>query len=92
MLILAGIPNQPAKLRLRGKQSSQPMIIGMPMKPIVHSACSVIVFSAMDSVTLDDAQMRHKFSTCASPTMISSGRPPMTRPTSTTSLILGYRR
>ena len=92
MLIVAGIPNQPAKFSDRGMQSSQHMIIGMPMKPTVQRACSVIVLRAIESVTLALAQIKHKFRTCAMPTRISSGLPPMILATSTTSLMEGYRR
>lgn len=92
MLMVAGIPNHPAKFKLRGMHKIQHMIIGIPMNPIVQSECSVMVFSPIERVTLADAQMRHKFSTCATPTMISSGLPPMILATSTTSLIVGYRR
>jgi hypothetical protein len=63
MLMVAGIPNQPAKFKLRGMQSSQHMIMGMPMKPTVQSACSVIVLRAIESVTLAEAQMRQRLRT-----------------------------
>jgi hypothetical protein len=41
----------------------QAMIIGIPMNPIVHTECSVIVLSAIESVTFAEAQIRHKLST-----------------------------
>jgi hypothetical protein len=89
MLIVAGIPNHPAKFKLHGIQSNQQMIIEIPMNPIVQTECSVIVLRAMDSVTLPDAQMRHKFSTCATLTMTSKGLTPMSLPTLTTLRIVG---
>jgi hypothetical protein len=70
MLIVAGIPNHPAKFMVRGMHRSQHMTIGMPMKPIVQTAWSVMVFKAMLSVTLAEAQMRQRFRTCATPTTI----------------------
>jgi hypothetical protein len=61
MLIVAGIPNQPAKLILLGMHNSQQATMGRPMNPIVQTAWSEMVLKPMDSVTLADAPMSIKF-------------------------------
>ena len=92
MLIVAGIPNHPAKFMVLGMHSSQQATIGKPMKPTVQRAWLDMVLKPMDRVTLADAQMRHKLSTLAMPTIICNGTPPMIFATSTISLIEGYCR
>jgi hypothetical protein len=89
MLIVAGIPNHPAKFMVRGMHNSQQATIGRPINPIVQRAWLEIVLKPIDKVTFADAQIRHKFSTFATPTMICKGRPPMIFATSTISLIDG---
>lgn len=89
MLIVAGIPNHPAKFMVLGMHSSQQATIGKPMNPIVQRAWLEIVLKPMDKVTFADAQIRHKFNTLAMPTMTCKGRPPMIFATSTISLIEG---
>ena len=89
MLMVAGIPNHPAKFMLRGMQRSQQAIIGRPMNPTVHKAWLEMVLKPIDSVTFADAQIRHKLSTLARPTTICKGKPPMIFATSTISLIEG---
>jgi len=87
--IVAGIPNHPAKFIVLGTQRSQQAIIGRPINPIVHRAWFEIVLKPMDKVTFAEAQIKHKFSTLATPTIICKGRPPMIFATSTISLIEG---
>jgi hypothetical protein len=62
MLIVAGMPNQPAKFMLRGMHNSQQASMGRPMNPMVQSACREMVLKPMDKVTLAEAQIRHKLS------------------------------
>ena len=62
ILIVAGIPNQPAKFMLRGMHNSQQATIGRPMNPTVQSACLEMVLKPMDKVTFAEAQIKHKLS------------------------------
>ena len=92
ILIVAGMPNHPAKFMVLGMHNNQQAIIGRPTNPIVQRAWFEIVLKPMDKVTFAEAQIRHKFSTLATPTIICRGRPPMIFATSTISLIEGYAR
>lgn len=87
MLIVAGMPNQPAKFMLRGIHKSQQATMGRPMNPMVQSACLEMVLKPMDNVTFAEEQMRTKLSQFAIPTTIPNGLPPMMNATSTMSLI-----
>ena len=80
------------KFIVLGMHKSQQATIGKPMNPIVQRAWSEIVLKPMDKVTFADAQIRHKLSTLATPTIICKGRPPMIFATSTMSLIEGLAR
>jgi hypothetical protein len=62
MLIVAGIPNHPAKFMLRGIHSNQQASMGRPMNPMVQSACLEMVLKPMDKVTFAEAQIKHKLS------------------------------
>jgi hypothetical protein len=68
MLIVAGIPDHPAKFMVRGKQSNQQTTIGRPMETIEQRAWLEIVLKPMDKVILANAQIRHKLSTFEIPT------------------------
>jgi hypothetical protein len=58
MLIVAGIPNHPAKFMLRGMHNSQQASMGRPMNPMVLE----MVLKPMDKVTFAEAQIKHKLS------------------------------
>jgi hypothetical protein len=62
MLIVAGIPNHPAKFMLRGMHNSQQASMGRPMNPMVQSACLEMVLKPMDKVTFAEAQIKHRLS------------------------------
>jgi hypothetical protein len=62
MLIVAGMPNHPAKFMLRGIHNSQQASMGRPMNPMVQSACLEMVLKPMDKVTFAEAQIRQRFS------------------------------